>query len=48
MIGSNVTDKVAQGPVAINSGSTTVKASQGTTITKDFEVKSGAEFTITN
>jgi len=48
MIGSNVTNKVTQGPVIINSGSTTVKASHGTTITKDFEVKSGAEFTITN
>ena len=48
MIGSNVTDKVTQGPVVIQSGSTTVKASQGATITKDFEVKSGAEFTISN
>ena len=48
MIGSEVTDKVALGPVVINSGSTTVKASQGVTITKDFEVIPGAEFTITN
>ena len=48
MIGSDVTDKVAQGAVVVNSGSTTVKASQGATITKDFEVISGAEFTITN
>ena len=48
MMGSNVTNKIAQGPVVINSGSTTVKASQQTTITKDFEVKSGAQFTITN
>ena len=48
MIGSDVTNKVPQGPVVINSGSTTVKATYGATITKDFEVKSGAEFTITN
>ena len=47
MIGSNVTNKVAPGPVVVNSGSTTVKVSQGVTITKDFEVKSGAEFTVT-
>lgn len=47
MIGSNVTNKVAQGAVVINSGNTTVKASQGVTITKDFEVKSGAVFNIT-
>lgn len=48
MIGSNVTNKVAQGPVVVYSGSTTVKANQSATITKDFEVKTGAEFTITN
>lgn len=48
MIGSNVTEKVAQGPIVINSGNTTVNANQGATITKDFEVKSGAIFTITN
>jgi hypothetical protein len=48
MIGSNVTNKAAQGPVVVYSGSTTVKATQGATITKDFEVKAGAEFTITN
>ena len=48
MIGSDVTDKVAQGAVFVNSGSTIVKASQGAIITKDFEVKPGAEFTITN
>lgn len=48
MIGSNVTNKAAQGPVVVYSGSTTVKATQGATITKDFEVKTGAEFTITN
>ena len=48
MIGSNVTNKVAQGPVVINSGSTTIKATHGATITKDFEVKLGAVFSITN
>lgn len=48
MIGSNVTNKVAQGAVVINSGSTTVNASQDVTITKDFEVKTGAEFIIMN
>ena len=37
---------VSQGPVVINSGSTIVKASEGVTITKDFEVKNGAEFMI--
>ena len=48
MIGSNVTNKVVQGPVITNSGNTTLKASQSATITKDFEVKLGAKFTITN
>ena len=48
MIGSNVTNKIAQGPVVINSGNTMVKASHGATITKDFEVRQGAEFIITN
>ncbi len=48
MIGSDVTNKVTQGPVVINSGNTTIKASLGVTITKDFEVKPGAEFTISN
>lgn len=47
MIGSNVTDKVEQGPVLINNGSTTIKAEQDVTITKDFEVRQGAIFTIT-
>ena len=47
MIGSNVTNKVAQGAVVINSGSTTIKATEGVTITKDFEVKSGAVFNVT-
>lgn len=47
MIGSDVTNIVSQGSVTINSGSTIVKASEGVTITKDFEVKNGAEFMIT-
>lgn len=48
MIGSDVTNKVVQGPVVVNSGSTRIKASNGATITKDFEVRQGAEFIITN
>jgi len=48
MIGSDVTNRVSQGPVVINSGNTTIKATKGATITEDFEVKSGAKFTITN
>ena len=48
MIGSDVTNKVAQGPVVVNSGSTRIKASHSATITKDFEVRQGAEFIITN
>lgn len=47
IIGSNVTNKVEEGAVVINSGSTSVKATEGVTITKDFEVKNGAEFSIT-
>lgn len=48
MIGSDVTNKIAQGPVVVNSGNVTVKASRRTTITKDFKVKSGAKIAITN
>lgn len=48
MIGSDVTNKVAQGPVVVNNANITVKASQGATITKNFEVQLGATFTITN
>ena len=48
IIGSDVTNIVMQGPVVINSGNTTVKVNQRATITKDFEVKPGAEFTVTN
>lgn len=48
IIGLDVTNIIAHGPVVINNGSTTVKASQEATITKDFEVELGAEFTITN
>ena len=48
IIGSNVTNKITQGPVVVSTGSTTIKASQGTTITKDFQVDLGAEFAITN
>ena len=48
MIGSNVTNKIVQGPVVISNGNTVVRASQGAIITKDFEVRLGADFTITN
>ena len=48
IIGSNVTDKVYQGPVTVSSGTTTIKASEGSTITRDFEVEQGAQFIITN
>jgi len=34
--------------VLINNGSTVVKTIEGATITKDFEVKNGAELVITN
>ena len=47
IIGSDVTNKVPQGSVVINSGNTIVRAHQVATITKDFEVKAGAEFMIT-
>ena len=48
MIGSDVTNKVAQGPVVVSNANITVKATQGATVTKDFEVQLGATFTITN
>lgn len=47
-IGSDVTNKVAQGPVVVSNVNITVKATQGATVTKDFEVQLGATFTITN
>jgi hypothetical protein len=47
-IGSDVTNKVAQGPVVVSNANITVKATQGATVTKDFEVQLGATFTITN
>ena len=48
MIGSNVTNKLTQGPVVVNNGSTKIKARHGATITKDLVVNQGAEFIITN
>ena len=45
-IGRNVTALKPEGPVSIENGKTTIKASQGVTIKNDFEVKSGAEFEI--
>ena len=47
IIGSDVTNRIAQGPIIINNGSTTIKANHGVTISKDFEVNLGAEFIIT-
>ena len=47
-IGSDVTNKVAQGPVVVSNANITVKATQGATVTKDFEVQLGATFTIIN
>jgi len=48
MIGSDVTNKVSQGPVEVNSGSIHITANEGVTITKDFKVNQGAEFTVSN
>lgn len=48
MIGSDVTNIVSHGPVVINNGNTTLKARQSATITKNFVVKLGANFTISN
>ncbi len=46
-IGSNVTNKISQGQVVVQSGSTKVRALQDATITKDFQVSGGATFEIT-
>ena len=48
MIGYDVTNIVSHGPVVINNGNTTFNARQSATITKDFVVKLGAKFTISN
>ena len=48
VIGSDVTDKIEHGPVIVNNGSIIVRGLKSTTITKDFEVKKGAEFIINN
>ncbi|MBQ8711514.1 MAG: hypothetical protein IJ551_01625 [Prevotella sp.] len=48
MIGSDVTDRIEYGPVVVETGNTTVTASESVTISKDFEVKKGATFTIIN
>ena len=46
MVGSNVTTEKEEGPVVIEDGETTLESSNGVTITRDFEVKEGAEFEI--
>jgi hypothetical protein len=48
VIGSDVTDRIVHGPVIVNNGSTIVRGLKSTTITKDFEVKKGAELIINN
>lgn len=49
VIASDVTDKVAQGSVVVNDETDiTIQATQGATIAKDFEVKLGGIFSITN
>ncbi len=45
-IGSDVNSYKDYGPVTIEAGSTQIQLSNGVTITKDFEVKKGAELTI--
>ena len=48
IIGSDVTSKVNQGPVVVDSGNIVIKSHRETTISRDFEVRQGAEFFITN
>ena len=49
VIGSDVTDKVAQGSVVVNDETDiTIQATQGATIAKDFEVKLGGISSMTN
>ena len=46
MVGSNVTTEKEEGPVVIENGSTILESANGVTITRDFEVREGAEFEI--
>lgn len=46
MVGSNVTTEKEAGPVVIEDGATTIESTNGVTITRDFEVKEGAELEI--
>lgn len=46
MVGSNVTTEKEEGPVSIENGSTILESANGVTITRDFEVREGAEFEI--
>ena len=47
LIGSNVTNLAPIGPTTIERGVTVVKSHNDVIITKDFEVKKGAEFNVT-
>ena len=46
MVGSNVTTEKEEGPVVIENGATILESANGVTITRDFEVREGAEFEI--
>ena len=43
-----MTSKVNQGPVVVDSGNIVIKSHQEAIISRDFEVRKGAEFFITN
>ena len=45
-VGSDVTTQKPQGPVSISNGKTILRCKEDVTITKDFEVKLGAELEI--
>lgn len=45
-IGSDVTDSLPNGPIVIQTGTTTISKGLGVSITKDFEVKKGASLII--
>lgn len=45
-IGSNVSNEIEEGPVSVDKGTTTIKASNGVLIKNNFEVKRGAELNI--
>ena len=45
-IGKNVSNNIEEGPVSVDKGTTTIKASNGVLIKNNFEVKRGAKFNI--